>query len=69
MARHFWDRIETGVKDYPKYHLTHYGDVKGYTALVMAWDTEKDICRGWFPLLTRATIKEARQAVKEWFGQ
>jgi hypothetical protein len=69
LNKHFWDKVETGCAEYPKYHLTHYCDVKGYTAMVMGWDTEKDVCRGWFPLLTRETISEARKAVNEWFGK
>lgn len=63
----WFEKRETGIKNYPIYHLTHWNGSKGYTIMVLSWDSETDTYNGWVSLLERPTIKEARQALKEWF--
>lgn len=60
MKRHWYDIRETGCETYPEYYLTHWGDSKKYTIMVLAWNATQYKVKGWFPMAEFDTIRECR---------
>jgi hypothetical protein len=63
--KHWYDMVETGHKEYPKYMLTHFNGSKRYMIMVLAWDVDKNVARGWFNQAEFDTIKECREYMKK----
>jgi hypothetical protein len=62
--KEWYDVRETGVPEYPKYQLCHWYGSKRYMVSLATYDTERNTYTGWMNLNEYDTIKEARDAMK-----